>query len=64
MCCLYFQSFEFDLKGQPLKSSDEITLSVKDWERVGRNRWVFWVILLLVLPSNLQLFVLIHQIYS
>ena len=49
MCCFYFQSFEFDLKGQPLKSSDEITLSVKDWERVGRNRWVllgntaFWV---------------------
>ena len=35
-----FQQFLFDLKKQALKSNDEITLSVKDWERVGRNRSV------------------------
>ncbi|ESO83062.1 hypothetical protein LOTGIDRAFT_169699 [Lottia gigantea] len=32
------QTLEFDLQGVPAKSTDEVTIEVKDWERVGRNR--------------------------
>lgn len=33
-----FQKFEFDLAGRILTKSDEIIVSIFDWERVGRNR--------------------------
>lgn len=33
-----FQSFDFDLAGVALTSSDVLEVSVKDWERIGRNR--------------------------
>ncbi|XP_025096654.1 myoferlin-like isoform X4 [Pomacea canaliculata] len=32
------QKFEFDLAGRILTKSDEIIVSIFDWERVGRNR--------------------------
>nr|KAG5693813.1 hypothetical protein BaRGS_004421 [Batillaria attramentaria] len=32
------QTFEFDLTGRTLSSSDELIVTVWDWERVGRNR--------------------------
>lgn len=35
-----FQTFDFDLKGQTLGGSDELLVEIKDWERVGRNRFV------------------------
>ena len=35
---LFFQSFEFDLKGRELSSSDQLNVQIKDWERVGRSR--------------------------
>lgn len=33
------QTFEFDLQGQALGPSDELNIEIKDWERVGRNRY-------------------------
>lgn len=33
------QTFEFDLQGQALGPSDELIIEIKDWERVGRNRY-------------------------
>jgi hypothetical protein len=33
------QTLVFDLKGQPLREQDEMKICVKDWERVGRNRF-------------------------
>lgn len=32
------ETFDFDLSGNPLTGSDELILTVWDWERVGRNR--------------------------
>ncbi|XP_061186440.1 myoferlin-like isoform X8 [Saccostrea echinata] len=32
------ETFEIDLSGRPLTASDELQVSVMDWERVGRNR--------------------------
>ncbi|KAL5022080.1 hypothetical protein ScPMuIL_001235 [Solemya velum] len=32
------ESFDFDLKGIPVTPKDELQVTVKDWERIGRNR--------------------------
>ncbi|XP_033757648.1 myoferlin-like isoform X3 [Pecten maximus] len=32
------QTFEFDLNGIALTAADELLVTIKDWERVGRNR--------------------------
>ncbi|XP_062590633.1 dysferlin-like [Saccostrea cucullata] len=32
------ETFDLDLSGRPLTASDELQVSVMDWERVGRNR--------------------------
>ncbi|KAI8789285.1 myoferlin, partial [Biomphalaria glabrata] len=31
-------TFEFELVGDGIKASDELLITIKDWERVGRNR--------------------------
>lgn len=35
---LFFQGFEWDLKGIPLDQSSELHVVVKDHETMGRNR--------------------------
>lgn len=35
---LFFQGFEWDLKGVPLDQSSELHVVVKDHETMGRNR--------------------------
>ncbi|XP_055863087.1 myoferlin-like isoform X4 [Biomphalaria glabrata] len=32
------ETFEFELVGDGIKASDELLITIKDWERVGRNR--------------------------
>ena len=36
--CL-FQTLEFDLGGVAISGNDQLEITVKDWERVGRNRY-------------------------
>ena len=37
-----FQKLEFELGTAPLKAGDEVKILIKDWEMVGRNRWVLF----------------------
>ncbi|GAB1610571.1 hypothetical protein Ahia01_001343400, partial [Argonauta hians] len=34
------ETLEFDLKGVPLANSDELLVTVKDYEKIGRNKFV------------------------
>lgn len=38
---LPFQIIEFDLKGSPLDSSSFIDVVVKDYETIGKDKYVF-----------------------
>ena len=37
---LSLQVFDWDLQGRPLGPEDSINVSVKDYERIGRNRYL------------------------
>ena len=41
---IHLQKLEFDLGTAPLKAGDELQVFLKDWEMMGRNRYI---------PSNL-----------
>ena len=36
----FLKDFEYDLNGKELSAQETLEVKVKDWEKIGPNRWV------------------------